>query len=105
MPMKRLFGVWPYLLLLCAGLGLNATGLAQTASDPLLGTWSGQMRYGNESMQLSVRFKSGEKNSTVMLFDVPEMNLHNVGAFPVKQQNNDEYKTYVFTFRLARWWW
>jgi outer membrane protein assembly factor BamB len=100
MSMKRLFAAWPCLLLLCAGLGLNATGLAQTTPDPLLGPWSGQVHYSRESKLMALRFELDKKNSTVMFFDLPDLKFHNLGPIPVKQQG-DEYKAYVLSFRLA----
>src|SRR3977135_3913823 len=80
-------------------LFLATTALAQTP-DPLLGVWSGPMRYGAESMMIFVRFDVGKSGKTVMRFDIPAMKLHEVGPFPVEQREG-EYKSYIWRFRLA----
>src|SRR5436853_7111840 len=91
--MKRLLGLLPYLLLLCAGAGFNAKGLIQTVPDTLLGTWSGQVKYGGESKLMALRFEvDNKKRSTVLFFDIPDMKFHNLGPIPLSQQG-DEYKS------------
>jgi outer membrane protein assembly factor BamB len=75
--------------------------VAQAQPSPLLGDWTGQIHYGDQSMQLAMHFKSVEKHPLVMLFDIPDMNLHNVGAFPVERQPDGEYKCYIFAFHLS----
>jgi outer membrane protein assembly factor BamB len=100
MSMPRFVAAWPPTLLLCAGLGINATGLAQTTPDPVLGTWSGQVRYGRESKLVGLRFELDKTNSTVMFFDLPDLKFHNLGPIPLRQQG-DEYKASAVSFRLA----
>lgn len=105
MAMKRLFVVWPYLLLLCAGLGFHTTGFAQTAPDPLLGTWSGQVHYGGESRRMGLRFELNEEKATVAFNDIPELKFRNIGPIPVKQEG-DGYKMvlnefHTIAFQLA----
>jgi outer membrane protein assembly factor BamB len=79
----------------------NARLLPQTPQNLLLGTWSGEVHYGEESKLMALRFDlDKEKNAMVAFFDVPEMKFHNLGPIPVTRQG-DEYKAVVFSFRLA----
>lgn len=99
MRMKQLFDAWSYLLLF-ALLSLNANIVAQTTPNPLLGAWSGQVHYANESKAMGLRFESNEQNSIVMFFDLPDLKFHNVGPLPMEQKDK-EYKAYQVSFRLA----
>jgi outer membrane protein assembly factor BamB len=79
---------------------VQTTAVTKAVPSRLLGDWAGEIHYGEQSMQLALHFKSIEKYPQVMLFDIPEMNLHNVGAFPVEEQPSGDFKSYIFTFRL-----
>jgi outer membrane protein assembly factor BamB len=99
--MKRLFAVWPQLLLLlCVGIGLEVRTQGQTAPDALLGKWSGRAHYGGESKLYSVRFEMDKQNKLVMFFSIPEMKFHDFGPAPLVQEGND-YKNKYFSFRLS----
>jgi outer membrane protein assembly factor BamB len=102
--MKRSFATWACLLFLAAllpqqiGLGQVQPSEAQT-TNPLLGTWSGPLRYLDESKQLYMRLEL-VKSGTAMIFDIPELKFRNLGRFPVEQEG-DEYRADISRFRLG----
>ncbi len=93
------------LLVLRVGLGLVAAGGPQAPADPLLGTWSGRMHFGDESQPIGMRFELGKQNSLVMIYDAPELKFQNIGPIPVKKTEDgyriDPYEHHSMTFRLA----
>jgi outer membrane protein assembly factor BamB len=86
------------LILVAIQFGIN-TG-AQTAPDPILGIWSGQLRHDGETQRMTLRFDLDEKKSLMMTFDQPDMKFYNLGPAPVEKQG-DEYKAPPMSFRLT----
>lgn len=107
MLMKQLFKMRSFLLLLllllCAGIIIDARVRAQTTAttpDALLGVWSGRAHYGDESKPYAVRFEIDKKDRLIMFYYSPDLKVHNMGPFALKQEG-DEYKNPNFSFRLS----
>lgn len=87
------------LLALSAFLSVGQTQRAQATPDPLLGTWSGQLRSGEECKSMMLRIELGKKGSPVMFLDLPDLKFHNLGPIPVSR-DGEEYKGSGFRLRL-----
>jgi eukaryotic-like serine/threonine-protein kinase len=99
--MKRLFALWPcLLLLLCASPGFSPRASAQTTPDELIGKWTGKATYNGESKLYAVRFERDKQEKLVMFFSIPEMRFHDFGPAPLVQ-DGDLYKNKYFSFRLS----
>jgi eukaryotic-like serine/threonine-protein kinase len=70
------------------------------SSDPILGTWSGELKYGGETQKMTLRFELDEKKTLVVFFSQPEMKFYNLGPGPVEKKGED-YSAPPLTFRLA----
>jgi hypothetical protein len=70
------------------------------SSDPILGTWSGELKYGGEAQKMTLRFELDEKQTLVVFFSQPEMKFYNLGPGPVEKKG-DDYSAPPLTFRLA----
>jgi hypothetical protein len=94
-----------FLLLLSAlpilvAIRFSIRASAPPASDSILGTWSGELRYGGETQKMSLRFELDEKKTLMVFFSQPEMKFYNLGPGPVEKKG-DEYSAPPLTFRLA----
>ncbi|MCU1267512.1 MAG: hypothetical protein JWM21_3830 [Acidobacteria bacterium] len=71
-----------------------------TSQDPLLGTWSGRLHFGDESKSMMLRIELGKKGTPVMFLDLPDLKFNNLGPVPVSQ-DGEEYKASGFHLRLT----
>lgn len=88
-----------FLLVLSAVLSVGQTPQAHTTTDPLLGTWSGEMHCGEESKSMALRIELSKTGSPQMFLDLPDLKFHNLGPIPITP-DGDEYKGPGFHLRV-----
>jgi outer membrane protein assembly factor BamB len=69
--------------LLSLALILSLPAMAADASDPLLGTWSGQVHDGAQQKPFGLRFVPGKSGVPDLLWTLPEANLRDYGPIPM----------------------
>jgi outer membrane protein assembly factor BamB len=99
-PLRRLIITILVVLLFALFPHMPKTLAGPSPTEPLLGSWSGQVRYGEESKAMSLRFALGKNDLLVAFFDLPDLKFRNFGPLPIKQDGR-EYKAAFFIFRLA----
>ncbi|HXD30775.1 MAG TPA: PQQ-binding-like beta-propeller repeat protein [Pyrinomonadaceae bacterium] len=96
-------------LVLCLAILLIALpALAQSAMlqatpaspDPLMGTWSGLFRAGDDSKSAALRFDVNKKGDKVVFLDLPDLKFHNLGPFPL-QREGENYVGGGFNLKLS----
>lgn len=99
--MKRLFAVWPcLLLLLCVSIISSTKASGQATPDELIGKWTGRVEYKGESKLYTVRFERDKQQKLVMFFSIPEMKFYDFGPAPLAP-DGDLYKNKYFSFKLS----
>jgi hypothetical protein len=87
-------------LLILVAIRFSVRASAPPSSDPILGTWSGELKYGGETQKMTLRFELDEKKTLVVFFFQPEMKFYNLGPGPLEKKG-DQYGAPPLTFRLA----
>ncbi len=87
------------LLALSAVLSAGRTPQARVMTDPLLGTWSGQMHCGEESKSMALRIELSKTGTPQLFLDLPDLKFKNLGPIPITQ-DGEEYKGSGFRLRV-----
>ena len=66
-------------LLILVAIRFSVRASAAPSSDPILGTWSGELNYGGETQEMTLRFALDKKKTLVVFFSQPEMKFYNLG--------------------------
>jgi outer membrane protein assembly factor BamB len=89
-----------FLSIFLAIIASSQIAFSQSNPDPILGTWSGELRHDGETQRMTLRFELDDKKSLVVTFDQPDMKFYNLGPGPVEKQG-EEYKAPPMTLRLT----
>jgi len=89
-----------FLSIFLATIASSQIAFSQSNPDPILGTWSGELRHGGETQRMTLRFELDDKKTLVGTFDQPDMKFYNLGPGPV-EKDGDVYKLPPMNFRLT----
>jgi outer membrane protein assembly factor BamB len=84
----------------CLGALVGARAVAQPSQDGLIGTWTGEMRYGGERQPLALRFAYNDKQKLHVFLSQPDMKFYDLPDGPV-DQHGDDFSSPDFKFRLV----
>ena len=90
-PLRRLIITILVVLLFALFPHMPKTLAGPSPTEPLLGSWSGQVRYGEESKAMSLRFALGKNDLLVAFFDLPDLKFRNLGPDRVRQFSEASY--------------